>query len=339
MSGLRRSWSRREFVEGLALAATVGVLRMHAEEAAAEPPPETTTLRMLEIPALCWAPQYVVEELLRAEGFARVQYVKRELGPEIFQPLGSGEADISMGIAGPVMIRIDTGDPIVIIAGVHAGCYELFAAGRVRTISDLKGKTVAVRGLGSSEHLMLAMLMAFVGMDPRKDLIWVAHRPEEAMRMLAEGQVDAYMAFPPEPQELRAKKIGRVIWSMATDRPWSQYFCCMAAGNAEFIRRNPVGTKRALRAILKAADLCAAQPEQMATSLVNRGRARDYDYTVQAIKDVRYDRWREYNPEETVRFYALRLHEVGMLKSSPKKIIAQGTDWRFFNELRKELKA
>jgi NitT/TauT family transport system substrate-binding protein len=337
MGDLRGSWSRREFVGGLALAAADTLGRRAA--AAAESPPETTTLRLLEIPALCWAPQYVLEELLQAEGFMRVHYVKRELGPEIFQPLSSGEADISMGIASPVMIRIDAGDPIVIIAGVHAGCYELFATSRVRTIGDLKGKRVAVRGQRSSEHVMLAMLMASVGMDPRKDVTWVAHRSETAVRLLAEGQIDAYMAFPPEPQELRARKVGHVIWSMASDRPWSQYFCCMAAGNAEFIRRHPVATKRALRAILKAADLCAAQPERMARSLVDRGRARNYDYTVQAIKDVRYDRWREYNPEETVRFYALRLHEVGMLKSGPKKIIAQGTDWRFFNELRKELKA
>jgi NitT/TauT family transport system substrate-binding protein len=339
MSDPDKCWGRREFVEGLTLGAAAGVLRIHPTEAAAEPPPETTTLRVLEIPALCWAPQYVVLELLRAEGFSRVQYIKREIGPEIFQPLGSGEADISMGIAGPVMIRIDAGDPIIIIAGVHAGCYELFATGRIRTISDLKGKTVAVPGLGGSQHLMLAMLMAFIGMDPRKDLTWVAHRPDNAMRMLAEGKIDAYMAFPPEPQELRAKKVGHVVWSMATDRPWSQYFCCMAAGNAEFVRRNPVATKRALRAILKAADLCAAQPEQMARSLVDTGHARNYDYTVQAIKDVRYERWREYDPEETVRFYALRLHEVGMLRSSPQKIIARGTEWRFFSELRKELKA
>jgi NitT/TauT family transport system substrate-binding protein len=52
-----------------------------------------------------------------------------------------------------------------------------------------------------------------------------------------------------------------------------------------------------------------------------------------------YTRWREANPEDTLRFYALRLHEVGMIKTSPEKLIAQGTDWRFLNELKKELKA
>ena len=52
-----------------------------------------------------------------------------------------------------------------------------------------------------------------------------------------------------------------------------------------------------------------------------------------------YDRWREYDPEDTLRFYALRLHEVGMIGSSPKAILAEGTDWRFLNELKRELKA
>src|SRR5713226_6194879 len=57
------------------------------------------------------------------------------------------------------------------------------------------------------------------------------------------------------------------------------------------------------------------------------------------MQEIPYSHWREYDPEDTVRFYALRLHEVGMIKSSPQKIIAEGTDWRFFNELKKELKA
>jgi len=38
-----------------------------------------------------------------------------------------------------------------------------------------------------------------------------------------------------------------------------------------------------------------------------------------------------------VRFYALRLHEVGMVKSSPQKLIAEGTDWRFLTEIKEEL--
>ena len=52
-----------------------------------------------------------------------------------------------------------------------------------------------------------------------------------------------------------------------------------------------------------------------------------------------YDKWREYDPEDTIRFYGLRMHDVGFIKSSPQKIIADGTDWRLLNELKRELKA
>ena len=107
----------------------------------------------------------------------------------------------------------------------------------------------------------------------------------------------------------------------------------------DFVRTHPVATKRYLRAILKAADFCAAEPEQAAQQLVEAGFTERYDYALQTLNEVPYDRWREYDPEDSLRFYALRLHEAGMIKSSPNKIIAEGTDWRFLNELKRELKA
>ena len=122
------------------------------------------------------------------------------------------------------------------------------------------------------------------------------------------------------------------------DPPWSQYFCCMVCANREFVRKHPVATKRALRAILKAADLGALEPDQTAQFLVDKGYTQSYDYARQTMKDVVYSKWREFEPEDTMRFYALRLHEVGMIKSSPQKLIAQGSDWRFLNELKRELK-
>ena len=112
----------------------------------------------------------------------------------------------------------------------------------------------------------------------------------------------------------------------------------MVYAHQEFIRKHPVATKRALRAILKAADLCAVEPDQTARFLVDKGYTQSYDYALQIMKDVVYGKWREFEPEDTVRFYALRLHEVGMIKSSPQKLIAQGTDWRFIKELKKEMK-
>ena len=93
------------------------------------------------------------------------------------------------------------------------------------------------------------------------------------MELFAEGKVDAFLGFPPEPQELRARKVGHVILNTTTDKPWSQYFCCILVGNREFVRAHPIATKRVLRAVLKANEICAAEPELGAQRLVQRGFA------------------------------------------------------------------
>ena len=113
----------------------------------------------------------------------------------------------------------------------------------------------------------------------------------------------------------------------------------MLAGNREFVRRHPVATKRAMRAILKATDLCATDPGRPARMLVDGRFTSRYDYALQTLRENGYDKWREYDAEDTIRFYALRLRETGFIKSTPQKIIANGTDWRFLGELKHELKA
>jgi len=196
---------------------------------------------------------------------------------------------------------------------------------------------VGVTALGGPDHVFLASMVAYVGLDARKDITWAPHSFEESSKLLAEGRIDAVMAFPPQPQELRAKRIGHVVVNSMMDQPWSNYFCCMAYTSQNFVQKYPVATKRALRAILKAADLCTREPERAARFLVEKGYTTSYDYALQTMTDVIY-KWREYDPEDTLRFYALRLEEAGMVKSTPNNLIARGTDWRFLNELKKELK-
>jgi NitT/TauT family transport system substrate-binding protein len=140
-------------------------------------------------------------------------------------------------------------------------------------------------------------------------------------------------------QDLRDRHIGHVVANSTVDRPWSQYFCCMLASNRDYVRNHPVATKRVLRALLKADDLCATEPTRVAQRLVDGGFTPRYDNALQTMNEVPYDKWREYDPEDTIRYYALRLHEVGFIKATPQKIIADGTDWRFLNELKRELKA
>lgn len=325
-------WNRRSFLSTVGALTLPGVAPVHA----AEPPPETTRIRLVRFPfdVACVAPVWIAEELLRSEGFAEVQYVT---AANQHRAIAAGELDIGMADIFSVLLELDDGKPLVVFSGIHGGCYELFGTGTVRAIRDLKGKTVVVANDG--RRAFVSAMVAHVGLDWRKDVTLLQRPGREGIRLLEEGKVDAYLGFPPEPQEMRARKIGISVINTATDRPWSQYFCCVAIGNRDFVRNHPVATKRALRALLKATDICASEPERVARVLVERGFIKNEPYAAQALREIPYKRWREYSSADSLRFYSLRLHEAGVIKSSPQKLLAQGTDWRFVDKLRKELKS
>lgn len=327
--------SRRQFLTALALAGAGGFA--HAPRAlGTEEALETTTVRLQKSAAICIAPQYVAEELLRAEGFTDIRYVEGPAGAT--EPLAHGDVDFDTNYASNFVRAIDAGEPITLLSGVMVGCFELFGSEGIRSITDLRGKSVGIQALGTNNHALLTLMAAQVGLDPVKDIHWVTDPSVKPIERFIEGKIDAFLGFPPEPQDLRARHFGHVIVNTAVDRPWSQYFCCLLGGNVDYVRKHPVATKRVLRAILKAADLCAGDPAGAAQRLVNGGFTPRYDFALQTLTDNPYDKWREYDAEDTVRFYALRLREAGFIKSSPQKIIADGTDWRFLNELKRELK-
>ena len=73
--------------------------------------------------------------------------------------------------------------------------------------------------------------------------------------------------------------------------------------------------------------------------MVDGGYTPNYDYAVEALTGIPYGAWREYDAEDTIRFYSLRLQEAGMRRSTPDQIMQRGTDWRFLNEQKQEMKA
>jgi NitT/TauT family transport system substrate-binding protein len=328
--------NRRRFLATLSSAGAAGLIEPR-HSFAQDAPPETTSVRLARHSGICIAPQYIADELLRAEGFTEIQYVVRP--PAVLSTaIGRGEVDFSMHFSPPSILAIDGGERITIIAGVHVGCFELFGHEGIRSIRDLKGKKVGLQNWGLAPHAFVTSMAAYVGLDPAKDIDWILSPSVDPMELFAEGKVDAFLGTPPEPQQLRARKIGHVIVNSSVDRPWSQHYCCMLTGNRDFVRRHPAATKRVLRAILKATDFCVGDPAAAAQQIVERGFTPRYDYALQTLKEVPYNRWREYDPEDTIRFYALRLREAGMIKLTPNKVLADATDWRFLNELKRELK-
>lgn len=336
---MQTSSSRRHFLAGLSASTAAGFVGS-AQPALAEPPLETTTVRLpwWVDTSYCWAGAYIAGELMRAEGFTDVRYVKGDKSVDQSEWIARGETDFSVNFPPNQIASIDAGVPIKVLTGLHSGCLELIATEKIRSVTDLRGKRVGVDGFNSSRHVWLTLMAAYVGLDPVNDIQWVLTEGVKPTELFMQGRIDAFLGTPPQPQELRAKKIGHTILNNTVDRPWSQYFCCMISATTDYVNRYPVATKRVLRSILKAADLCASDPEMVARQMVDQEFVPSYDYALQTLKDIRYDRWREFDPEDSLRFYALRMQEIGMINSGPQKIIADGTDWRFLEELKREMK-
>jgi ABC-type nitrate/sulfonate/bicarbonate transport system substrate-binding protein len=239
MNNSTGQWGRRQFLRRAALVGTAGLIGLRPEQARAEPPPETTTLRLLQFPSGCQGPIHVAEELLRLEGFTDVRYVRSNIAADAMTMTETHAVDISFQFAAPLVEDIDRGAGIVTLGGVHAGCFVLFGNRSVRSVLDLKGKTVSVPDLDgrNAARVYIASMAAYVGLNPSRDITWVAHPVDEATRLFADGKVDAIMGFPPLAQELRAKKIGHVVVDSTSDRPWSQHFCCMIVTARDFPKK------------------------------------------------------------------------------------------------------
>jgi len=331
-----KSISRRDFLTRASALGATSMLGL-PQMASAEPPPEIRRVRIADTPALCFAPQYVAEQLLKFEGFSEVEYVK--VKNDIPTTLAES-ADFSM-FGGPSIIpAIDKGYPISVIGALHEGCWELFAHAPIRSLQDLVGKRIAIRSSGGVEQIWLSSMLAWVGVDPNTEIEWVTNDYwMDRVQSYVSGEVDAFLAFPPEPQRLRRQNVGHVIVNTTQDRPWSQYFCCLLGARNEFIQKNPVATKRALRSIMKASDLCSANPNWAAQYLVDKGFEDDHEVALEIIESLSYNRWRTDNPVDTIRFHSLRLREVKMISSTPQEIIDRGCDFSSLNELKMELKA
>jgi NitT/TauT family transport system substrate-binding protein len=105
----------------------------------------------------------VAQELLQGEGFTDVRYVKL-VGVE--RALAAGQVDIVTHFCGPLSVHVDQGAPLVLLAGLHPGCVELFGTAEIRSIGDLNGKTVAMTDVKGSRYTFLAVMVAHVGLDP-----------------------------------------------------------------------------------------------------------------------------------------------------------------------------
>ena len=312
---------------------------------AALPPPETTTVRIVT-PSACDPGLMLAGDYLREEGFTDVRYVDANFIDRKW--LLEREADVALAHPEFITASLDAGVPLVMLAGLHSGCLQVWAAPGIRTISELRGKRIAVRRIDTSDqyYVFFAALLGYIGVDPLNDVQFIAFGSGAEMRKaFIEGRADALLVGStsgPTFQRL-PKAPGQVILATATDKPWSQYLCCTLVAHRDWARQNPIAAKRVTRAVLRATDRVARDHAAAAHDSVSAAAAAaaggDFadESLVRETIDMSTYNWRELDPEETLRFFALRLAEAKLIKSTPQQLIAQGTDLAYRRQLRKEL--
>ena len=200
-----QSW--RRFMAGLSAVGAAG-LALAPNSLHAEPPPETTTIRLPQWVggAYCWAGAVHRRRTACAPKALLMSALWKVTLKSISRCGLHAATRISRVNHPPQHIQsIDAGVPIKVLAGFHSGCLELIANDSVRSIADLRGKRVGVDLLNSTAHVLLTLMAAYVGLDPVNDIQWVV--PEGSLaELFTEGKIDAFLGTPPQPQKLRDRK-------------------------------------------------------------------------------------------------------------------------------------
>lgn len=303
-------------------------------------PPETTTIRLPKVALTTAAAMAVASDFLKEEGFTDVQYLSPTSPAAIFSEFAANKFDMAQVPAPLAVQRIDAGDPFVVLGGINAGSFQIYASAAIRSLSDFRGKVITTSGPGNNDDTFLALTLANVGIDFRKEVTVISRPHDQAVQTLISGEADGMTTYGPFSQRLRVDNIGHVVLDANVDRPWSQYFFGLPTVHRDFLEKNPVATRRALRAMFRAADVIAKDPERGAQAMKAQGFIPDalYAATLSELGPIPYDVWRKYEPADTLRFYALRLREAGFIQSTPDEVIRRGADFRFLRDLKRELK-
>jgi NitT/TauT family transport system substrate-binding protein len=310
----------------------------------AEPgPPETTAVRIVTPPECCPG-MGLAESYLRDEGFTQISIVPA-LPFTTRKWLVGGLADVAPAHPEFIVATIDAGLPLTVLAGLHSSCLELWAVPGIATVGDLRGRRISVRSKDKSDQFFVffAALLGYVGIDPLKDVHFVEAGVDEYARMIsayAEGRADAVLAGGAQGPILRRLNApGHVIFDTMTAKPWSQYGCCHLVANRDWAHQNPNAAKRVTRAVLRATDEATRDPARAARDYAAAGLGnKDASLVTAAMAMTKYN-WRDADPEETVRFFGLRLLAAKVIESTPQQLIAAGLDLAYAKQLRGELKS
>ena len=336
-----RTLTRRQLLT-LAASASAGLVLAACAPAAAPAapptiaPPETTKIRIAC--NSCDAPIMAAEAYLREEGFTDVQITDAAT----LTALTDGKVDMGNLFPPAYAAALEGGLRVVGLGGLHAGCIEIWAPQSVASLKDLRGHTIVVQAktIRDTVYGNAVMFLKQAGVDP-KDVNFVAQSDADVVKLYLDGKNDAVLVAAAAAEALKANPAnkGHVIFTQSKDEPWSRLDCCLVATTQDWYRANPIATKRAMRAILRAEDALTADraaAAKLATDKGLFGGANNFNNVRNAVNMLTFN-WRDLDADKSLRVSGAILADTGLMKISVDEL-AKSLDLRILRELQTELK-
>ena len=299
---------------------------------------EVDSFTFSALPTACFAPIFIGKEegYYATEGFTGiVDLPMYKSAAESKEAAALGKADWTFVSMVSAIVGLDKFANYKIVAGLHVGCHEIIAQLDITSVNELEGKTVAIPGIGSTQHLVLLSALYGEGVDPEKvDL--VVYPSAEMPALLKAGKIDAAMGWPPIPEICSMEGIGHTILSTTLDPPWSDHMCCVLIAHTPWMEKNPEALRRVIKATYLAAAAVDADPPGMAKVLIDKGYAKNLPATTLALAKIPWLKFKFHHPEETIIYYAEDLYNFGITTHDADWIL-EGCDWSYYEDVLEEM--
>jgi len=187
------------------------------------------------------------------KGFFRDEGLEPEIiamrPPVSITALASGDIDYTT-VFGSVVRAAVRGLPVRVVASfIDGSTHALIARGELKSVKDLRGKTMGVGSYGASDDIAARMMVRHYGVDPDKQMKVVALGSDRArFAALKEGIVDVTVVAPPVDSE--GRKAGFNILARAYE---IFTFPFVGLGTSvKKITERPDEVKRTIKALVRA---------------------------------------------------------------------------------------
>jgi NitT/TauT family transport system substrate-binding protein len=180
--------------------------------------------------------------------------------------LASGQIDANQMMLASLGVLLNSGFDARVASGIHKGCLVIAVpvGSDIRSVEDLRGKTIGVPGLGSTPMVISKRVLTRAGIDASDEtgeVEFLAFGPGDLAVAMQNGSVDAIAIVEPGASVLVERGDARIIFDLGVDSKYRDEYCCVMVLNTQFAEGHPDVAARYVRALQKACEFIAQNPE------------------------------------------------------------------------------